>query len=81
MGDYLPLGSVVRKAREAKGLSLSEASSRIGITKAHLWQIETGRNINPKASTLIGMMAVLKVSAARILEAVAASQLGISNDN
>jgi transcriptional regulator with XRE-family HTH domain len=43
---------LIRYWREHEGLSLSQAAARIGITKAHLWDLESGRATNPTIRTL-----------------------------
>jgi transcriptional regulator with XRE-family HTH domain len=48
---------LIRYWREHAGLSLSEAAAKIGITKAHLWDMETGRSRNPTIKTLSGLAA------------------------
>jgi transcriptional regulator with XRE-family HTH domain len=66
MGD---LATLIRDARESKGLSLSEAAKRIGIAKMHLWQIEVGRATNPTLKVAAGIRRVLGVSAKKLLDA------------
>ena len=63
------LATIVREARERKGLSLSEAARQIGMTKAHLWQIESGGATNPTLRVAAGIRRVLCVSAKALLDA------------
>jgi len=52
----------IKKAREDKGLSLSEAAMLIGCTKSHLWDMESGRATNPTIKTLAGISAALDMN-------------------
>lgn len=45
------LGELLRKARESKGLTLTEAHVGAGVSRAFLWELETGRNKNPSTRT------------------------------
>jgi len=47
--------AAIRHEREQRGMSLSEAARRAGITKAHLHDLESGRSRNPCVSTLAGL--------------------------
>jgi transcriptional regulator with XRE-family HTH domain len=46
---------LIRYWREDEGLSLSKAAAKVGITKAHLWELEDGRAVNPTIKTLAGL--------------------------
>ena len=67
------LATIVREARERKGLSLSEAAHQIGMTKAHLWQIESGGATNPTMRVAAGIRRVLGISAKALLDAAGAT--------
>lgn len=45
-------GDRIRREREALGYSLSQVAKRAGLTKAHFWDMETGRAKNPTVYTL-----------------------------
>lgn len=47
--------------RSDLGLSLQDLATRAGITKAHLWDLEQGRSVNPTIQTLAGLAAALAI--------------------
>jgi DNA-binding XRE family transcriptional regulator len=54
-GDYLALRRflhALREERERQGLTLTEVAGRMGVDKAALSRLETGRQINPTVETL-----------------------------
>lgn len=51
------LGKRLRAHRKARELTLQEAADAVGISKSHMWELETGRNSNP---TIGVMMAIAK---------------------
>lgn len=57
----LPLGSLIRREREALGFSFAGLGKVAGMTKAHIWSLETGRATNPTILTLAGIAKALKV--------------------
>lgn len=69
MADKPTIGDMIRTARESKGLSLSDAAKRIGVSKGYLWEIEAGRFTNPTISVAAGMRRVLGLSAKKLLDA------------
>lgn len=52
------LGSKIREARQAAGLTLKELASRVHLTASHISQIERGVT-NPSVSTLLGIAGAL----------------------
>jgi DNA-binding Xre family transcriptional regulator len=55
LGEYLQIKSflhTLKKAREAKGLTLAEVEQRSGIDRAALSRLETGKQPNPTLETL-----------------------------
>lgn len=42
----------IRQLRMKKGRSLQKAADEIGISKAHLWELEVGKSRNPSIDTL-----------------------------
>jgi transcriptional regulator with XRE-family HTH domain len=61
-------GQRIRKAREAKGLSVREAATRIGMGKSSLSEIENGESKFPSAEVIFKMAEVLGVTARWIIE-------------
>lgn len=52
MENTQPFSEAIKAARAKAGLSLQQSARRIGITKAHLWELERGSACNPTAKTL-----------------------------
>lgn len=46
------LGSHIKQLREKAGLSLQEVADRATLSKAHIWEIETGNSTNASIKTL-----------------------------
>ena len=62
LGQYLQIRQLLaglRKAREAAGLSLTEAAERAGMDKALASRLETGRQPNPTLDTVARYAAAL----------------------
>jgi transcriptional regulator with XRE-family HTH domain len=64
-------GSVVKKAREDRGLTLSGLGRSIGVDHARIWRIESGA-VRPTATEVHGLVRELGLDAERAL-ALAAS--------
>jgi transcriptional regulator with XRE-family HTH domain len=58
----LPLDERLSALRERDGISLSKAARKIGITKAHLWDLEQGRSANPTLKTVLAICAVYDIT-------------------
>lgn len=54
-GGVGTLATEISAARTAKGLSLQDVADLSGYTKAHIWELEKGRALNPT----IGLLAAL----------------------
>lgn len=48
----MALGVKVKELRMKKGLSLQQVADGAGSSKAHIWDIETGKNKNPSIDSL-----------------------------
>ena len=66
-GDHETLGTVVREARTAAGLSLREVERRTGIANGHLSQIETDTIGKPEMAILWDLAALYGLDFARLL--------------
>ncbi|UJR82828.1 helix-turn-helix domain-containing protein [Sandaracinus amylolyticus] len=66
------LGAALRRAREAKGLTVSELARRSGIAKATLSELEAGR-ANPTLETLWALAVPLEVSLGELVDPPAPS--------
>jgi transcriptional regulator with XRE-family HTH domain len=56
MGDHLDFAVFVasaRKAREARGLSVSEVAGRMGVDHASVSRLESGKQANPTVNTVM----------------------------
>ena len=60
------LGTIILKTRAKRGMSLQNVAGEAGITKAHVWDIETGRSRNPTIKTLLGLATALQVSTIKL---------------
>lgn len=72
--EPVPFPVAIRKLREQKGLSLSQAASLAGCTKPHIHEMERGRSINPTAKMLSGLARAYGVSPATLLRLAIGSQ-------
>lgn len=57
IGEPLPrkpghIGELIVAARQARGWSLADLATETGITKSHLWELESGRKCNPRLATM-----------------------------
>lgn len=48
----MPLSDRIREARVKKGLSLQQVADKVDASKAHIWDLETGRAKNPSIELL-----------------------------
>lgn len=60
------LGTIILKTRTKRGMSLQKVAGEAGITKAHVWGIETGMSRNPTIKTLLGLGTALRVSTIKL---------------
>jgi len=63
----MSLGERLRRAREAKELSLDELALRARISKTYLWELEKDAAKKPSAKLLLQIAAVLSVTIADLL--------------
>lgn len=54
----MKLGELIKARREQAGLSLQDVGDAVGVSKAHIWEIEQGRTIN------IGLLLAIRLSLA-----------------
>lgn len=55
------LGESVKRLRERCGLSLQEVADRSLLSKAHIWEIESGSSVNPTIRSLCCIAIALDV--------------------
>tara|TARA_R100000656_G_scaffold121729_1_gene96870 strand:- start:334 stop:666 length:333 start_codon:yes stop_codon:yes gene_type:complete len=58
----MPFASQLKTFRMKKGLSLQVLADAVGISKAHLWDMESGRSANPSMDLLKKLSEKLNVS-------------------
>lgn len=64
---------LLKRLRTKSRLSLSQAARQVGISKPHLWDMESGRSNNPTAKTLHALSEAYNTSAATLLRSAIAS--------
>lgn len=64
----MALGVVLKELRIAKKLSLQELADKVGASKAHIWDLETGRSKNPSIELLTELAKALGGSVAILIE-------------
>jgi transcriptional regulator with XRE-family HTH domain len=61
------LGPVLCRSRNELGWSLQKLADRVGITKAHLWELEKGHTQNPTLAVIVGLARALGMSPAELV--------------
>lgn len=56
------LGGFMRQCRQARDMSLQDVAGDAGCSKAHVWDLETGRADNPCVNLLVSLAVALNVS-------------------
>ena len=64
----MPLGLKLKELRMARKLSLQDLADKVGRSKAHIWELETGRSKNPSIELLTEVAKALGVSVAVLIE-------------
>lgn len=70
----LPLGDLIKRERENWGYSLADLARKVGASKAHVWELEAGRSINPTAEMVGKLAAALVLPPVHVLNAALCSQ-------
>lgn len=60
--EVISLGARLRKYRMRKGLSLQKLADAVQASKAHIYELETGRSTNPSLALLTALARELDVS-------------------
>jgi transcriptional regulator with XRE-family HTH domain len=53
--DRMGLGARITKLRLGRGESLQDVADAVGVSKAHIWELEKGRTDNPSMKLLMGL--------------------------
>lgn len=57
------LGTKLKKLREGRNMSLQDVATCAALSKAHVWEIETGGSINPTIETICCLAIALHADA------------------
>lgn len=63
----MALGVKVKELRMKRGLSLQQVADGVGSSKAHVWEIETGKNKNPSIDSLNKLAVFFDVSVSYLI--------------
>ena len=61
---------MIKKSRADKGVSLAKAADDCGISKPHIWELETGRQDNPTLRTFGILCDYYKIDKKKIIDLV-----------
>lgn len=64
----MPLGEKIKELRTKRGASLQEVADAIGASKAHVWEMESGRSANPSLDMLQKLATHFNVTVAYLIE-------------
>lgn len=64
----MALAEKVRELRETRGWTLDQLADEAGISKAYLWQIESGKTKRPSGQILSRLGSALRVTVTQLLE-------------
>jgi hypothetical protein len=70
----LPLGELILRERGNWNYSLADLARKIGASKAHVWELESGRSINPTSEMVGKLASALVVPPIHVLNAALLSQ-------
>lgn len=69
----MALAAKLKQLRTATRKSLQDLADDVGASKAHIWDLETGRATNPSIELLTKLSRALNVSVAELIGETAAS--------
>jgi len=58
----MSLGATLKKLRLKKGESLQDLANAVGASKAHIWELETGKSRNPSLDLLTKLAEHFEIS-------------------
>jgi transcriptional regulator with XRE-family HTH domain len=64
----MPLADRIKELRMKKKMSLQDVANAVGVSKAHVWDLETGRSKNPSIDLLKKMANCFGVGVADLIE-------------
>lgn len=68
------LGETIKVFRANRRMSLQDVATAAGLSKAHIWDLETGASSNPSIETLCKIGAALKMDVMQLCSASVADQ-------
>lgn len=63
----MEIGDNIKKYREIRGLTLPDLATKAGVSKAFLWEIESGKSKRPGAEVLFKIAEALGVTIAHLM--------------
>lgn len=67
-GDRIvSLAAKISELRKRKGESLQNVADAVGASKAHIWELETGKSKNPSLDLLVALAKHFKVPVAQLV--------------
>lgn len=63
----MDIGENIRRYREVQGLTLPDLAGKAGVSKAFLWEMESGKSKRPGAEVLLRIADALGVTLAHLL--------------
>ena len=63
----MEIGSNVKKYRQIRGITLPDLAQQAGVSKAFLWEIESGKSKRPGAEVLFKIAEALNVTIAHLM--------------
>ncbi|MFZ3208761.1 MAG: helix-turn-helix transcriptional regulator [Geobacteraceae bacterium] len=63
----MALGVKIKELRMKKGQSLQQVADAVGSSKAHIWELETGKSKNPSIESLTKLADYFNVSVAFLI--------------
>lgn len=63
----MSFGETLNRLRIAKGLSLQDVATAVGISKAHVWNLEKGQSDNPSIELVVKLAGLFRVRVADLV--------------
>lgn len=63
----MSIGARLKELRMRKGKSLQQVADAVGASKAHIWELETGKSHNPSLDLLKRLAEYFKVTVAALI--------------
>lgn len=63
----MALGARLKELRVKRGQSLQQLADAIGVSKAHIWELETGKSANPSMDLLSNLAAHFETSVSALV--------------